>query len=485
MREREGNKKKPLVYLFKSPIGTHLYDVNMNEVLNIPGEVYAYLMQDRLKKANDSEKPENNTVISYIEGLKQKGYLKTNRVKISENPATEYYSDFINHNLGHIALQVTQRCNLNCEYCVYSGNYNNRTHSNKDMSLETAYKAIDYILSHSRDVETIAISFYGGEPLLAYDLIKQCVNYTLEQAQGRKVHFNFTTNGTLLTEEKLDFLVSNDFSILVSLDGSEKTHNRHRKFAHSKKGSFDVLMKNISYIKLNYPEYFKRNISFNTVLDPEQELYEIALFTETNDTVKDSSFSSTVINDVNAKKEIPYSDTFIKQYEYEKFKALLQKLGRLKLNDISPLMRGHFSNIKQIGIMLERISQEHVPTKAHRGGPCMPGVKKIFINADGLLFPCERVSETSSATCIGNIESGVILEKALSLLNIEKATSDSCQNCWAYAMCDICVAHADNGERILGEKILDECEQSKANFDAMLKDYVVLKEYGYDYELDL
>ena len=82
-----------------------------------------------------------------------------------------------------------------------------------------AKKGIEYLIAHSRDSGRIGISFYGGEPLLAFDLIQDCVEYSKREAEGRRVDFHFTTNGTLLTEEKLPFLVENQFSILISLDG--------------------------------------------------------------------------------------------------------------------------------------------------------------------------------------------------------------------------------------------------------------------------
>ncbi len=66
------------------------------------------------------------------------------KLEKSEHPVTEYYDSFLNNNLSNIILQITQKCNLNCSYCIYSGNYHNRQHANKWMSVETAKKAIDY-----------------------------------------------------------------------------------------------------------------------------------------------------------------------------------------------------------------------------------------------------------------------------------------------------------------------------------------------------
>ena len=84
---------------------------------------------------------------------------------------------------------MTQQCNLRCEYCAYSGIYDNRTHSNKRMSFETAKKSIDFFLDHSRDSESIAFGFYGGEPLLEASLIEKCIDYINKNVEGKEVNY--------------------------------------------------------------------------------------------------------------------------------------------------------------------------------------------------------------------------------------------------------------------------------------------------------
>ena len=431
-----GDKFQPFIHLLQIPYGKYIYDLNKNSVIKVPDAVYAYL--------KDMTGEPNAEVRGYLEDLKAQGYLKEKHVKVSEHPVTDYYHSFVKHNLGQLVLQVTQGCNLKCEYCSYSGNYFNREHANKSMSLETAKKAIDYFISHARDSRHFGISFYGGEPLLEFELIKKCVAYADSRAEGRKVSYNFTTNGTLLTEEKYEFLVEHDFSLLVSLDGPQEVHDRHRVFAGTTVGSFQSMSENLKKLKAKYPKYYAENISFSTVLDPGYPLKEICDFTKTDECVRDSRISSTLINDVHAKEKNHYTEAFVQEYEYEKFKVLLWKLGRLETTDIAPLMRQHFSGFKQAAICFERVEQSELPDKSHRGGPCIPGVRKLFVDVQGRLFPCERVSETSEIACIGHIDQGIDEEKALRMLNIERLTSEDCRNCWAYTMCPTCFTHADD-----------------------------------------
>lgn len=474
MKEKE--EFRPFIHLIEVPFGKYVYDLNTNSVIKVPNIVFFYLK-------NPTEEV-NVEVSEYLKMLKTQGYLKEKHIKVSEHSVAEYYHSFVNHNLGHLTLQVTQKCNLRCEYCTYSGNYFNRGHADKVMPLETAKKAIDYFISHSRDASNFAISFYGGEPLLEFELIKQCVKYADDRAEGRKMHYNFTTNGTLLTEDKYDFLVKHDFRILVSLDGPQEVHDRHRVFSETTIGSFQQLLKNLNVLKEKYPEYYAQNVSFNTVLDPAYPIKEICDFMKTNELIGNSMVISSLINDVQAKEMPSYSEQFIEEYEYEKFKNFLWKLGRLECDEISPLMMRHFSYIKRVATIFERGEQSELPDKGHRGGPCIPGVRKLFVNVEGKFYPCERVSETSEAACIGHIDRGIDEEKALRLLNIEHLTSQNCRDCWAYALCRACFTQADDEGELSQEKLLMGCPQRRMQVEAEIKDYLVLRELGYRGQLD-
>lgn len=471
-----GAKFQPFIHLLEIPYGKYVYDLNKSSVIKVPDAVYAYL--------SDMTGEPDTEVGAYLEDLKARGYLKEKRVKVSEHSVTEYYHSFVKNNLSQLTLQVTQTCNLKCEYCTYSGNYMNREHTNISMSFETAKKAIDYFISHSRDSSIFAISFYGGEPLLEFDLIKKCVEYADSRSEGRKVTYNFTTNGTLLTEEKYEFLVEHDFSLLVSLDGPQHVHDRHRVFAGTTIGSFEQMTSNVKALKAKYPEYYEKKVSFNTVMDPSYPMKEICEFMMTNEWINPNNVTSSVINDIHAKEKNHYSEDFLEEYEYEKFKALLCKLGWLKIDDLSPLIRKHFNDIKQIAVSLERIQQSEVPKKGHRGGPCIVGVRKLFVDVNGRLFPCERVSETSKAACIGHIDQGIDEKKALQLLNIEWITSENCRDCWARNLCDNCFTHADDGTGLSKEMQLTRCPANRAQKEDSIKDYLVMHELGYRRELD-
>lgn len=86
---------------------------------------------------------------------------------------SDLLSSYLTSKLQSICLQVTQDCNLRCKYCAYSENYKNRVHNNKTMSIETAKKAVDFLIHNSSESDIVGISFYGGEPLLNFKLIRK------------------------------------------------------------------------------------------------------------------------------------------------------------------------------------------------------------------------------------------------------------------------------------------------------------------------
>ena len=131
------------------------------------------------------------------------GYLSSANVKQIEHPLSNLSEHLLARGLEKMTLQVTQNCNLRCKYCIYSevSNLSQRSHNENAMSFETAKNAIDFFGVHSRDKKQVAIGFYGGEPLLEFQLIKDAVSYAKKIFEGKDLSFHITTNATLMTDE--------------------------------------------------------------------------------------------------------------------------------------------------------------------------------------------------------------------------------------------------------------------------------------------
>lgn len=466
--------EKPFVHLFTIGKKTYAYDVNTNTVVPLEKDLYNCLLKT-IRGNRSALSKEEETQLQYFN---KQGLFLSHHVQKSEHPETRYVSSYIANSVDSILLQVTQDCNLACQYCIYSQNYKTRNPSHKKMSWATAKAAIDYLLAHSRDKEDIYIGFYGGEPLMNFNLMRKCFEY-LDVHSTKNVHFTMTSNATLLTKEVVRTLVKYDVSILVSLDGPKEVNDSARIFAENGKGSYDVVVRNMEYIKKEYPEYYKENISYNVVLH-EDGINEVDRYLQREPLLEGIPFLANFLSDIYTEKQTEISENSREYYEYELFLAYLIKSGKLKSTHKSMLLSKRLAILEEFNShQCERV---RLPEKGHRSGPCIPGIQKLFVTADGKLFPCEQVNELYDATCLGDLKSGIDCQKAMKLLNLEQYTTESCRTCWAYSLCNICLAGIDSADGIIPESIEKRCDASRQHAENLLKDYAALIELGYCFE---
>ncbi|AEY65013.1 Cys-rich peptide radical SAM maturase CcpM [Clostridium sp. BNL1100] len=470
----------PFIHLFKTPGGYYIYDINTNRIIKTQESVYNYLSLNRGNEINIGESSGNNEYDILIDKMKEKGLLSSNKVKEIIHPEDSLLEQNLASKIKMITLQVTQQCNLRCEYCAYSGDYVNRGHANARMSFETAKKGIDFLISHSKDVDMVNVGFYGGEPLLEFELIKKCVNYTLDNYGGKKITFGMTTNGTLFTKEILDFLSMHDFLIIISLDGPKEIHDLNRKFAAGGCGTFDKVNKNLEIFRESYPEYFKK-VRFNVVMDRKNDFSCMNEFFNSDDIFTDLTLNTSDISVNYLKKQYQSSDTFDIKFKYEVFKLYLNKVGKLDKRIVSKLVTGTYNRVKT-SFSKERLYTKKLPDKTHHSGPCVPGAQRLFMDVNGNFYPCERVSESSEVMRIGHVDMGFDYEKIRKILNIGKITEKSCINCWAFRFCTLCAASADDMEGLSAEMKSKHCNAVRATQEEALKDYCTLIEFGHSFE---
>lgn len=472
-------KDKSFIHLFETPGGFYLYDVNRNSILKVEKSVYDSL-KPGMESISYNNIPYHESSKNIIKNMKEKGFLSEKRISVISHPATDKLDYFLSNKIRMIILQVTQQCNLRCEYCAYSGRYMNRGHANNRMSFETAKKGIDFLIANSRDVDSISIAFYGGEPLLEFKLMKKCIEYAKTAAEGKTVRFNFTTNGTLFTREIIEYLSFYDVSITISLDGPREVQDKSRKFASNGCGTFDKINENLEIFQNNYPEYFKK-ILFNIVLDKENDFSCINDFFASYDTIKDSMLSASEKSMHYAKSEINSSEEFDIKMRYETFKLFLSKVNKLDSKHVSKLVENNYKAIKKIASS-EREQTNELPDTAHHSGPCIPGTQRLFMDVYGNLYPCEKCSESSELVRIGHIDTGFDIDKIRKLLNIGEITQENCVNCWAFRFCYICAVAVDDTKGISPENKSTMCRVVKRVQDQYLKDYCTLKEFGYEFD---
>lgn len=466
----------PFIKLFYTVSGYYLFDVNRNKFKKISKDVYLFLNETQ---DNNGEIETSESVESEIEMLKDDGYLKSICVDKIKHPKTDFVKYYLHNNIRHLILQVTQSCNLRCEYCIYSGEYRNRKHSNKKMSFDIAKKSLDYYIKHSRDTENLSVGFYGGEPCMNYGLIQDCVAYMDKNAEGRHVTYSMTTNATLLNEENIDFFASHNFSLLISLDGPKEIHDKHRKFAYTKAGTFDIVLKNILYMKEKYPNYCAEKVSFNMVIDIENSYSLINDFIHKNEIISDLKCISNYIDPKNTDKIFNSNPVHIEESNYEMFKFFLELLGKIPKGSSSKLFVSYNHDLRELLYDNYYQSVAVLPTESHHSGPCVPGNTRLFVTVEGIFYPCERVSESLQSAIIGNCDSGIDLVQAEKVLNYGRATVLQCRECWAFRHCDQCIAYMDSSEECMKEY----CENTRHTTLEKIKDACTLEALGFEYML--
>jgi uncharacterized protein len=160
-------ERKPFIYLFMTSGGFYFYDVNTSQIIRTQRPVWQLLFKIMRGNFNPTEcSSEEQDALQIMRSMMDEGLLSSKQIAEIVHPYNEYLPSILKNTLNTVTLQVTQQCNFRCEYCIYSGDYENRGHAERTMSFETAKKSIDFVLSSSKDSHAFHVGFYGGEPLL-------------------------------------------------------------------------------------------------------------------------------------------------------------------------------------------------------------------------------------------------------------------------------------------------------------------------------
>lgn len=289
-----------------------------------------------------------------------------------------------------------------------------------------------------------------------------------------------TTNGTLLTDETVDYLAANDFSISISLDGSQPEHDANRKFANGK-GSFSTIMDNIMRIRLRHPEFDKK-IMIMTTINPHMDLGCVLEYFSTDDIFSDRHIMFNSMKETDLSEKLSYDQKYYMVRNYEYIKALFSLTGKLEDKYVSRLTSGVKNEIRKRQLEL----QTHTPlgAAAHHNGPCLPGIKRLFVRVDGALYPCERVSEQLDYFKIGTLDTGFSIDSIKRLLNIGQVTADECRSCWNLRQCSICSGELEFDNYPAKQNKTPVCRKNHSNTMFSLYEMCVLNEFGFNVNND-
>lgn len=323
-------------------------------------------------------------------------------------------------NLKSLCLLVSQRCNMKCDYCFVDGSINKKSGL---MSIQIAKDSVDFLLKMSKNIH-LEIDFFGGEPLLNWEVVKETILYGMAESKkkNKNLRFSLTTNGLLLTEDKINFLNSNCVSLIISLDGPKKVNDKFRKLKNGD-GTFNLILPKIKnlidkrgdgyYIRGTYTEKTK------LIYSNAKYLFEIGF--------KNVSLEPVILDKENS--------LAINKKSLKKIKKEYEKLGEYLYNEKE---RGEVLNFYHFLINLN-------------GGPCLgkmnfgcgAGVEYMAVDSAGNLYPCHFLVEFEEFK-MGNIYDGIDenLKKYFIYIN-NLSNKPKCSRCWAKYLCGGgCIAHS-------------------------------------------
>ena len=450
--------------LFKSNnSNNYFYSFNNNQILLSHPIMFFFLnlnknginIHDWIKKSVKNKfEIENIDTFSKKEILyyyeKFKFLLNNNYIKEKNiNNTYKYDEDDIKYhiaNASQISFEVTDRCNLACEYCIYGKYYTNRNKpQNIDLSTDTAKNVLNYLVEfwnsslNSSHKKNISIGFYGGEPLLNINFIYEIVNY-VKTLPNKHVNFLFdmTTNGVLI-DKYISYLIENNFNLLISLDGGLESNNIYRKFPNQKP-AFKIIYKNVLAIKNKYPEYFDKYVNFNSVLHNKNSFTEVYNFfmSNFNKTPLITSLDKVSVNQDLIKEFREMSEGENAIIHKEKDYNSIEKKHQIRIDeDLKKFIIAYSGYIKSG--YLELISDEKNVSKIPTG-TCTPFSTKVFVTAMGQILPCERIGHQFALGYANKNNVSLDFDKIAKKYNeYFDNINNQCDNCYLKNSCGICM----------------------------------------------
>ncbi len=449
--------------------GNYIYDAYSNRILRADLDSF-----QRLTSLGHDSSINN---LDYIAELAQKhnvlSEVSITKLDIGEN--TSELCNRILHRAESINLNVTESCNLRCRYCVYSGSYlYQRTHTSRHMSHDTARRALDMFAQFSEKSNRLHIGFFGGEPLLHFDLIKYCIEYARTKFVGKELSIGLTTNGTLLDDRTTDYLAQNDIVVFVSLDGPKEIHDANRTNL-ADKGSFDTILRNLTHLSHKHPDYYRTRVGFSIVLAPPIRLLDVSRFFEENELVRGHHCVVSFMR----RHDLQPSSDLSSSTDYGRLENDWGLLGQEYVNHI--VRDGRSDNKFLDGLFLRKLLHLHsrpitrISDRPFPNGICIPGNHRIFVQVDGALYPCERV--VGKDFYLGDIHTGIQINRVMDLISQYcEISHEDCGKCWAVRLCESCFLSAQRGDQLDLERKRENCNTMKGSLHEWLVMYASILE---------
>ncbi|ADL51819.1 thioether cross-link-forming SCIFF peptide maturase [Clostridium cellulovorans] len=410
-----------LIHKFKQGDNYFILDVNSGAVHVIDELVYDMLDDESFKSKEEllSELSSKYDVESLSEAYEEIKEL----IEEEQLYSKDYYEDIAHASMDDedyvkaLCLNIIHDCNLRCKYCFADeGEYHG--HKGK-MSIDTAKKALEYVIKRSGPRKNIEVDLFGGEPLMAMDVIKEVVQYGKELGENHKknIRFTMTTNSTLLTPEVVDFLDKEMGNIILSIDGRKEINDQVRVRADGT-GSYEKILpqiKNMISKRTIGKQYYVRGTFTKKNPDFFNDIMALV-----NEGFKEISIEPVVLEDGHSlaisKEDLPKI--------MESYDKLFDEMTKRQKNKDSEFTFYHFN-----------INLQGGPCVYKRISGCGAGHEYVAITPQGEVYPCHQFIGKEQFK-LGNIyDDSYDKNLAKTFKKAHIYNKPACRNCWARFYC--------------------------------------------------
>ena len=322
--------------------------------------------------------------------------------------------------LQTLVLNVTSKCNLSCGYCYEYGEDRivEQTTKPRFMNEEIARQSVDFMFAESDDSPTVNLTFFGGETLMNFKVLKSALAYAKERASalGKEVNSSLTTNATLLREEVIDWIVENDVGVTVSIDGAREQQDKHRTFSNGM-GSYDII---VPHIKQLLARHRRRPVGARVTLTG-QNLDVVSIYKHLFEEI---GFWEVGFAPVTTSWQREYS------IQDDGFQTLLSGFQTLAADFLQSALAGRRHGFSNVRDTLEELHKGM--SKAY---PCGAGLGLMGVATDGDVALCHRFAGSNSHK-LGTVFDGVDHSRQDDFLTKHHiANKTDCSTCWARPLC--------------------------------------------------
>ena len=324
-----------------------------------------------------------------------------------------------------LCLHIAHDCNLACQYCfAEEGEYHGRRAL---MSFEVGKKALDFLIANSGNRRNLEVDFFGGEPLMNWQVVKDLVEYGREQEKlhDKKFRFTLTTNGVLLNDEVMEFCNREMGNVVLSIDGRKEVHDKMRPFRKGA-GSYDLIVPKFQQFaeSRHQDKYYVRGTFTHYNLDFSEDVLHLA----------DLGFKQISVEPVVAEPKEPYA---IREEDLPK---LFEEYDKLAVE----MIRRHKSG-EDFNFFHFMIDLEGGPCVAKRLSGCGSGTEYLAVTPWGDFYPCHQFVGNEKFL-LGNVDEGILntdIRDEFKCCNVY--AKEKCRKCFARFYCSGgCAANAYN-----------------------------------------